>query len=103
MNILENLKEKLLLLKIQKMIIMQTKDETYFKNAANILDIIDILNEKMELDGNEIEHRISIIRYLNGYQKFQEKYCLYEAIEPFGISITNFDTEYAKKYARKID
>lgn len=95
--------DKLALLKLKKIVYKQISNMEYYENTNSISDIYTILKEDVNIDGNIVEHSKFITCYLNGYRTFGEKYTLIKTLQPFGIEVYDYDLNYAKKKARKIN
>lgn len=96
-----NVKEKLLMLKIREIIVNELNN-VYYKNTANIKDKEFLVNEKLYLDGENIKHQLSLVKYLNTYYYLEEKYYQVNTLSEFGINITEYNKEYARENAKEL-
>ena len=95
----EKLREKLFMLKVRK-IIANELNNSYYGNAGNIKSKEFLVNEKLDLDGEIIEHELSLTKYLNTYYCLDERY--YKIKSKDGISIIGYNKDYAREKAKKL-
>ena len=98
---LEQLKEKLLMLKMKKIIVEELNSD-YYENAANIMERDFLIDEKVELDGEIIKHELSIVKYFNGYYNFEERYYQIKSLPVYGVNITEYNKDIVQEKIRKI-